>query len=136
MVANILLADPNPPPPRPLGMGSNSNFSEHGHVPSQIVILGMGLIGQNSTFSEHGYFAYQIKGNDKCSNMQAHILFFHTPSTPWVGSKVNFFLKVVLFHIKLMGIEHRAPCKHILCPYIHTSSIPGVGSKGQNIFFY
>ena len=58
--------------------------------------------GQNSTFSEHGHVAYQIKGNGKCSNMQAHILSFHTPSTPGVGSKVKtiFFLKVVMLYFK------------------------------------
>ena len=40
-------------------------------------------------FSEHGHVAYQIKWNDKCSNIQAHILSLHTPSTPGVGSKVK-----------------------------------------------
>ena len=49
--------------------------------------LGMGSVGQKSTFSEHGHVAYQIKGNDKCSNMQVHILSFHTPSIPWVVVK-------------------------------------------------
>ena len=48
-----------------------------------------GSKGQNSTFSEHGHVAYQVKGNDKCSNMQAHILSLHAPSTPGVGSKVK-----------------------------------------------
>ena len=36
--------------------------------------LGKGSIGQKSTFSEHGHVAYQIKGNDECSNIQAHTL--------------------------------------------------------------
>ena len=35
-----------------------------------------------------------------------------------------------MLHIKLKGIEYRAPCKHIICPYK-----PQVGSKVQNIFF-
>ena len=43
---------------------------------------------QNSTFSEHGRVAYQIKWNRECSNIQAHILSLHTPSTPEVGLKV------------------------------------------------
>ena len=30
--------------------------------------------GQNSTFSQYGHVAYQIKGNDPCSNMTANIL--------------------------------------------------------------
>ena len=68
-----------------------------------------------STFSEHGHVAFQIKGNDECFYMQANILSLHTPSTPQGrGSKVKtFFLKVVMLHIKLMGMEHRAPCKYI-----------------------
>ena len=51
------------------------------------------LVGQgvgrspNSTFSEYGHVAYQIKGNDACSNMVANILSVDTTSTPGVGSK-------------------------------------------------
>ena len=33
-----------------------------------------------------------------------------------------------------MGMEHRAPCKHIFCPYTHPRMTPAVGSKGQIIF--
>ena len=47
--------------------------------------------GQNSTFSDHGHLAYQIKGYDECSNMQAHILSLHTPSNPGVGSEDQTF---------------------------------------------
>ena len=60
-----------------------------------------------------------------------------TPSTLGVGSKgQNIFLKVVMLHIKLKGIEHRAPLKRIkriFCPY--TPSTPWVGSKGLIFFF-
>ena len=28
-----------------------------------------------------------------------------------------FFLKVVMVHIKFMGMEHRTPCKHIVYSY-------------------
>ena len=38
-------------------------------------------------FSEHGNAAYQIKWNRKCSNMQAHILSLHTPSTSGWGQR-------------------------------------------------
>ena len=54
-------------------------------------LLGVGSKRQNSTFSEYGHVAYQIKGNDGCSNMQSHILSLHAPSIPGVGSKVNYF---------------------------------------------
>ena len=96
---------------------------------------GLGSKGQNSSFSEHGHVAYQIKGNHKCSNMQGHILSLHTLD-PWGGVKGqnNFFLKVVILHIKLKGMEHRAPCKHIFCPLTHTLD-PGVESKIKTFFF-
>ena len=51
----------------------------------------LGLKRSNSTFSEHVHVAYQIKGYDECSNMQAHMLSLHTPSTPRVGSLVKHF---------------------------------------------
>ena len=51
-------------------------------------------------FEEYGQIAYQIKGNDKISNIQQYIL------------------KVVMLHINLKEIEHRATCKHALCPYV------------------
>ena len=52
-----------------------------------------------------------------------------TPSTKRWGQKVKtFFVKGVMLHIKLKGIEHRAQCKHIICPNIH----PGV--KKSNFF--
>ena len=35
--------------------------------------------------------------------------------------------------LKLKGTEHRAPCKHILCPYTHPKSQDGV--TRSNIFF-
>ena len=35
----------------------------------------------------------------------------------------NVFLNGVMLHIKLKGMELRAPCKHILCPYTHPKSL-------------
>ena len=58
-----------------------------------LLTLGMGSKGQTFTFSEHGHVAYQIKGNDECSNMQANILSLHTPLSPGVGLKVKTFFK-------------------------------------------
>ena len=48
---------------------------------------------------------------------------------PGVGSEGHFLLKVVLLHIKLKGLEHRAPCKNILCPYTHPQAL----GCGQNV---
>ena len=38
-----------------------------------------------------------------------------------------------MLHIKLRGMEHRAPCKHIFCPYTHTLCL-GWGHKFKNFF--
>ena len=105
-------------------------FSEYGHVAYQIkaddagnimvaIFLptdtpstqGVGSKGQTIYFSESSHAAYQIKADDAGSNMVANILPTDTPSTQGVGSKVKLylFLKVVMLHIKLKGIEHRAP---------------------------
>ena len=60
--------------------------------------------------------------------MKANMLSWHTSSTPGVGVKRSFFsfLKVVILHIKLKGIEH------IYCPYTH---LPPLRSKGHFFFF-
>ena len=43
-------------------------------------------MGQSKqSFSEYGHVAYQIKGNDRYSNMQANILPLHVPLVPGVG---------------------------------------------------
>ena len=72
---------------------------------------GVGSKGQTIYFSESSHVAYQIKADDAGSNMVANILPTDTPSTQGVGSKVKLylFLKEVMLHIKLKGIEHRAP---------------------------
>ena len=36
--------------------------------------------GPHSIFSDLGHVAYQIKENDNCSKMQAHIPSLHTPA--------------------------------------------------------
>ena len=105
-------------------------FLEYGHVAYQIKaddagnnmvanILptdtpstqGMGSKGQTIYFSESSLVAYQIKANNAGSNMVANILPTDTPSTQGWGQKVKLylFLKVVMLHIILKGIEHRAP---------------------------
>ena len=48
--------------------------------------------------------------------------------------KTFFFLKVVMLHIKLEGLEHRATCKYILCPYKHFRR-QGWSHKVKTFFF-
>ena len=130
MVANILPADT----PSTQGLGSKGqtiSFSESSCVAYQIkaddagsnmvanilptdtpLTQAVGSKGQTISFSESSHNAYQIKADDAGSNMVANILPTDTPSTQGVGSKgqtINLFLKVVMLHIKLKGIEHRAP---------------------------
>ena len=101
-----------------------------------LVDKGDGAEDKIQLVSENGHVAYHIKGFGTCSNMAANILPVDTPLTSWMGSKRQhiFFLKVVVLHVKLKGIEHRAPCKDIFCDYTHPRA-PGVWSKGQNICF-
>ena len=68
-------------------------------------------------FSENGHINYQIKGNDTYNIMQAIRLSLNAPSTPGVGSKQSFFLKVVMLHIKLEGMKRTIACKQIFYPY-------------------
>ena len=72
---------------------------------------GVGSKGQTISFSESSHVAYQIKADNAGSNMVANILPTDTPSTQGVGQKVKLylFLQVVMLHIKLKGIDHRAP---------------------------
>ena len=57
--------------------------------------------------------------------MQAHILSLHTSSFSEVISngKHICFLKVVMPHIKIKGMELRAPYKHMLSPYTHPQPV-------------
>ena len=72
---------------------------------------GVGSKGQTIYFSESSHVAYQIKADDAGSNMVANILPTDTPLTQGWGQKVKLYLllKVAMLHIKLKGIEHRAP---------------------------
>ena len=111
MVANIFPVDPTPLPDP-----------------------GVGSKGQNATFFEHGHVPFQIKGDHKCSNIQAHSMFYkHPRPLGWdQWSKLGFFfLKEVMLHIKLMGMLHRAPCKHIFCSC--TPRHPALGRKVKQI---
>ena len=79
-----------------------------------------GVEKRSTHFFSRSHIAEQIKRMEhRESFKQAHILSIHTH--PCVGSKSQniFFLKVVMFHVKLKAMEQRAPCKHIFCPYTH-----------------
>ena len=94
----------------------------------------------------------QMRSNQQCDHTQIHTrmharthiphppphrtrsthVLTHTLDLQDGGQKVKInLLKVVKLHIKLMGMEHRAPCKHIFCT--HPGTLSWV--KGQNIFF-
>ena len=72
---------------------------------------GVGSKGQTISFSESSHVACQIKADDAGSNMVANILPTDTPLTQGWGQKVKLYLllKEVMLHLKLKGIEHRAP---------------------------
>ena len=62
---------------------------------------------------KRSHAAYPIKGYGTKRTIQATNLFLHTLST----TCQNILLSAVMLHIKSKGME--APCKHILCPYVH-----------------
>ena len=72
---------------------------------------GVGSKGQTIYFSESCHVVYQIKADHAGSNMVANILPPGTRLTQGWGQKVKLYLllKEVMLHIKLKGIEHRAP---------------------------
>ena len=47
-----------------------------------------------------------------------------------------FLLKEVMLHLKLNGIELRAPCKHMIILSLHTLSSLRWGEKVKSIFFW
>ena len=65
-----------------------------------------GTEAKMNLFSQYGYVAYSFK-----LTMVANILPTDTTLTLGLGQKIKpcFFLKVVMMHIKLKGLEHRAP---------------------------
>ena len=82
-----------------------------------------GVRSKGHFFSERSYLAYKIKGNGA---PHKHInMYLHTPVAPiGFGQKGKaFFLKVVMFHIKLNEMDYRVPQKHIFCLYTHTRSL-------------
>ena len=73
-------------------------------------------------FSVSNQVADQINWNGAYSTKQEHILVLSHTLDPWVAVKRS----------KHFNMEHRAPCKHKLCPYTQLQTLDGVNS--QNIF--
>ena len=67
----------------------------------------VGSKGQIATFSEHCYVAYQIKGNQVCSNMVANIL---PADPPPPHTHTHLPQIMVMLHIKLKVIRNAAKC--------------------------
>ena len=105
------------------------DFSSKGWVRPLGGLRGRGR-GQNSTFSEYGHVAYQIKGNDTCSNMVANIL-CRPPSPDPGGVKIHLFQNMGHVAYQIKGNDERSTYSVLT----HTlNSWDGV--KGQNNFFY
>ena len=74
----------------------------------------VGSKGQIATFSEHCYVAYQIKGNQVCSNMVANILPADPspppPPPPHTHTHTHLPQNMVMLHIKLKVVRNAAKC--------------------------
>ena len=70
----------------------------------------VGSKGQNGTLSEHCQVAYQIKGNQVCSNMVANILPADPPPPPPPPTHTHLPQNMVMLHIKLKVIRNAAKC--------------------------
>ena len=88
---------------------NGSKYFTHRHT----LDSGVGVKRSNYIFSESSHVAYQIKADEAGSNMVANILPTDTehPQPRGLGQKAKLylFLKVVMLHITLKGIKHRAP---------------------------
>ena len=79
----------------------------------------------------------KLKGMKHINNMPTNILPLHTSLTPRVGSKGQLsFLKVVILHIKLMGMKHRKPCKQIFFTFTHPRPLDLLPLDGVKTFFF
>ena len=77
---------------------------------------------------------YQIKALDACSNMVANIVPTDTPLPQGWGQNIKiFFLKVVMLHIKLKGIEHHESKYSVLT---HTLGLCGWVKRSNMVFLF
>ena len=70
------------------------------------------------SLSESSHVAYQKEWRKEYHASTYYVL---THTLGWVKLSEKI-LKEISLHIKLKGMEHRAPRKHIFCPYSHTLS--------------
>ena len=134
MIANIMSTDPPT-----LGWGGGG--SEHGHVAYQIkwnrecsnmqahflslhTLSTPGVGSRVETFFSQIQFAYQIRREWSIEHHASTYSVLTDTLEAWGGVKGQniFFLKVVMLHIKLKAIKHRALCKHLIFLSLHTPS--------------
>ena len=72
-----------------------------------IITAGVTLAYIKSTFPEYGHVAYQIKEKEAYNSM-LNILSLHTPLTPGVGSKGQFFFFSESSHVACQINENEA----------------------------
>ena len=61
-------------------------------------------------------------------------VFFSVPEPYLLTLDKSDYPSIVMLHIKLKGMDHRAPCKHIFCPYKHSQ--PQGGRMFKIVLFF
>ena len=92
----------------------------------------MGSKGQNSTLSEYSNVAYQIKGNDACSNMVATILPVAPSPDPRGGIKDQnlTFSEYGLVAYQIKGDD---ACSNMVAHILPTQALPTTLGEGVKI---
>ena len=102
--------------------------------PKMVPLQGSDRLISNQLFQN----MVRIKGNEAYNNMLSTSLPFHIPLTPGWSQKVICvsFLKVVMLHIKIMGMKQRTQWKQIVCPFTHPRPLDVVKTSKSCCFFY
>ena len=100
--------------------------------PKMVPLQGSDRLISNQLFQN----MVRIKGNEAYNNMLSTSLPFHIPLTPGWSQKVICvsFLKVVMLHIKIMGMKQRTQWKQIVCPFTHPRPLDVVKTS-KSCFF-
>ena len=80
----------------------------------------VGSKGQIATFSEHCHVAYQIKGNQVCSNMVANILPADPPPPPHTHLPQNMVM-LLAYHIK-----GNRECSNMVASILRANAYPRI----------